>query len=164
MIFRLPNYLDGGPGLNVAPNGAAHEEPAVRFTPDGAVPGDRIVGILEAENGITIYPIQSPALTAYDDEPDRWIDVRWDLDSKMTQRYPARIRLNSLNEPGALAEIAETIALNDANIHNLNLTAAAPDVSSMVMDLEVWDLQHLTRTINQLRGKACVTDVVRVNG
>jgi hypothetical protein len=30
--------------------------------------------------GITIYPIQSPSLTAFDDQPDRWIDVRWDID------------------------------------------------------------------------------------
>ena len=35
----------------------------VRFAPDGgAVPGDRIVGILTPGEGITIYPIQSPAL------------------------------------------------------------------------------------------------------
>ncbi|WP_062234461.1 RelA/SpoT family protein [Aureimonas sp. N4] len=158
MVFRLPNHLEGGS------NGFTHGDLPVRFNPDGAVPGDRIIGILEPGQGITIFPIQSSALTAYDDVPDRWIDARWDLDAQMTQRYPARIKLCALNEPGALAEIAETIALNDANIHSLSLTATAPDVSSMVMDLEVWDLQHLTRTINQLRGKACVTDVVRVNG
>src|SRR4029077_5153637 len=35
----------------------------VRFAPNGgAVPGDRIVGILTPGEGITIYPIQSPAL------------------------------------------------------------------------------------------------------
>ena len=40
----------------------------VRFAPNGgAVPGDRIVGILTPGEGITIYPIQSPALTAFDD-------------------------------------------------------------------------------------------------
>ncbi|WP_062115937.1 RelA/SpoT family protein [Aureimonas sp. AU40] len=158
MVFRLPGHLDGGP------NGFSQGDVPVRFNSDGAVPGDRIVGILEPGQGITIYPIQSSALTAYDDVPDRWIDVRWDLDAEMTQRFPARVKLSALNEPGALAEIAETIALNDANIHALSMAATAPDVSSMVMDLEVWDLQHLTRTLNQLRGKPCVTDVVRVNG
>jgi guanosine-3',5'-bis(diphosphate) 3'-pyrophosphohydrolase len=52
----------------------------VRFAPEGAVPGDRIVGILHPGSGITIYPIQSPSLTAFDDQPERWIDVRWDID------------------------------------------------------------------------------------
>ena len=44
------------------------------------MPGDRIVGILTPGEGITIYPIQSPALTAFDDQPERWLDVRWDLE------------------------------------------------------------------------------------
>ena len=34
----------------------------VRFAPEGAVPGDRIVGIMQPGAGITIYPIQSPSL------------------------------------------------------------------------------------------------------
>ena len=54
----------------------------VRFAPEGAVPGDRIVGIMQPASGITIYPIQSPALTAFDDQPERWIDVRWDIDEE----------------------------------------------------------------------------------
>ena len=52
----------------------------VRFAPEGAVPGDRIVGIMQPGSGITIYPIQSPSLKAFDDQPERWIDVRWDID------------------------------------------------------------------------------------
>src|SRR5690242_7469148 len=38
----------------------------VRFSDAGAVPGDRIVGILNPGEGITIYPIQSPALSDYE--------------------------------------------------------------------------------------------------
>ena len=39
------------------------KDQSVRFAPDGgAVPGDRIVGIMTPGEGITIYPIQSPAL------------------------------------------------------------------------------------------------------
>ena len=37
----------------------------VRFAEEGAVPGDRIVGILQPGSGITIYPIQSAALAAF---------------------------------------------------------------------------------------------------
>ena len=32
----------------------------VSFAPNGAVPGDRIVGIMTPGKGITVYPIQSP--------------------------------------------------------------------------------------------------------
>ena len=47
----------------------------MRFAPNGgAVPGDRIVGILTPGEGITIYPIQSPALKDFEDTPERWLD------------------------------------------------------------------------------------------
>src|SRR5437667_253288 len=53
----------------------------VRFAPEGgAVPGDRIVGILTPGEGITIYPIQSQALKDFEDVPQRWLDVRWDIE------------------------------------------------------------------------------------
>ena len=166
MIFRVPGRSKAKPRSNgkAIPIRGAGEDMPVRFGPDGAVPGDRIVGIIEPGKGITIYPIQSPALTAYDDEPDRWVDVRWDIDEAMSERFPARIMLSAKNEPGSLAEIAETIAINDANIHNLSMIATAPDFTKMVIELEVWDIQHLTQTLRQLRAKSCVADVSRVNG
>lgn len=136
----------------------------VRFSPEGAVPGDRIVGILQPGAGITIYPIQSPALTAYDDQPERWIDVRWDIDEQMKERFPARISVTAINSPGSLSEIAQVTANNDANIHNLSMVRTAPDFTEMIMDIEVWDLKHLNRIISQLKESACVSDVRRVNG
>ncbi|WP_274424263.1 RelA/SpoT family protein [Chelativorans sp. YIM 93263] len=136
----------------------------VRFAPEGAVPGDRIVGILQPGSGITIYPIQSPSLTAYDDQSDRWIDVRWDIDENNTERFPARISVTAINEPGSLAEIAQTIASNDANIHNLSMARTAPDFTEMMFDLEVWDLKHLNRLISQLKEAVCVSNARRVNG
>ena len=163
LVFRVPEEVGDASLVQLPIRGAVGDLP-VRFGPDGAVPGDRIVGIFEPGKGITIYPIQSPALMDFDDSPNRWIDVRWDLDTETTARFPAKIRVVALNEPGTLAEIAETIALNDANIHNLSMTQTAPDLTTMVLDLEVWDLQHLTRTLNQLRAKTCVTDAIRVNG
>jgi hypothetical protein len=59
--------------------------------------------------GITIYPIQSPVLQRFDEQPERWIDVRWDLDEANKSRFMARIMINALNEPGTLAKLAQTI-------------------------------------------------------
>jgi len=136
----------------------------VSFAPEGAVPGDRIVGILQPGAGITIYPIQSPALTAFDDQPERWIDVRWDIDGATRERFPARISVVAINEPGSLANIAQAIAANDANIHMLSMLNTAPDFTEMMIDLEVWDLKHLNRLISQLREDDSVSDAKRVSG
>lgn len=136
----------------------------VRFAPEGAVPGDRIVGIMQPGSGITIYPIQSPSLTAFDDQPERWIDVRWDIDETTRERFPARISVTAINAPGSLAEIAQVVAANDANIHTLSMVRTAPDFTEMLIDLEVWDLKHLNRLISQLKENTIVSDAKRVNG
>ena len=136
----------------------------VRFAPEGAVPGDRIVGIMQPGSGITIYPIQSPSLTAFDDQPERWIDVRWDIDESNKERFPARVSVTAINAPGTLAEIAQVVAANDANIHTLSMVRTAPDFTEMLIDLEVWDLKHLNRLLSQLKASSAVSDVRRVNG
>src|ERR1700688_568885 len=87
----------------------------------GAVPGDRIVGIMTPGEGITIYPIQSGALKQFEDEPERWLDVRWEVEHKAPQRFPARLAGQSVNEPGPLAQITQVIAEHDGNIDNIKM-------------------------------------------
>jgi len=65
------------------------------------VPGTGSVAIVSPGEGITIYPIQSPALKDFEEEPERWLDVRWDVDDSTPQRFPARIRIDNVNEPAA---------------------------------------------------------------
>jgi RelA/SpoT family (p)ppGpp synthetase len=137
----------------------------VKFAPNGgAVPGDRIVGIVSPGEGITIYPIQSPALKDFEEEPERWLDVRWDVDESTPQRFPARIKIDNVNEPGSLAQVATVIAEHDGNIDNISMSRRSPDFTELIIDLEVYDLKHLSAIINQLRAKAVVARVERVNG
>src|SRR5580765_4904867 len=137
----------------------------VRFAPNGgAVPGDRIVGILIPGEGITIYPIQSPTLKEFEDTPERWLDVRWDTDERTPQRFPARIMVQSMNEPGTLAQIAQVIAEHDGNIDNIRMTRRSPDFTDCTIDLEVYDLKHLNAIIAQLRAKKVVAAADRVTG
>ncbi len=168
MLFQLPGRAPrnrrGGERDGAVPIRGVGGDLPVRFAPEGAVPGDRIVGIIQPGSGITIYPIQSPALTAFDDQPERWIDVRWDIDEATKERFPARISVTALNEPGSLAEIARVIAENDANIHTLSMVRTAPDFTDMLVDLEVWDLKHLNRLLSQLKENSAVSDAKRVNG
>ncbi len=137
----------------------------VRFALNGgAVPGDRIVGILTPGQGVTIYPIQSPALKDFEETPERWLDVQWDIDEASPQRFPARLAVQSVNEPGTLAQITQIIAGQGGNIDNIHMTRRSPDFTELTIDLEVYDLKHLTSIIAQLRAKAVVAKVERVNG
>ena len=137
----------------------------VRFAPKGgAVPGDRIVGILFPGEGVTVYPIQSPELQQFEDQPDRWLDVRWDVDEDNPERFPTQIRLTIINEPGSLAQIAQAIGENDGNIDNIKMIRRSDDCHELVIDLEVWNLKHLNALISQLKTKPVVSTVERVNG
>jgi guanosine-3',5'-bis(diphosphate) 3'-pyrophosphohydrolase len=147
------------------PIGGNNSELPVKFAPNGgAVPGDRIVGIVTPGEGITIYPIQSPALKDFEEEPERWLDVRWDIEDSVPQRFPARIKVENVNEPGALAQIATVIAEHDGNIDNISMQRRSPDFTETTIDLEVYDLKHLSAILAQLRAKAVVARVERVNG
>jgi guanosine-3',5'-bis(diphosphate) 3'-pyrophosphohydrolase len=160
--FKLPGADDETSPIPI--RGVSSDLP-VRFAPDGgAVPGDRIVGIMNPGEGITIYPIQSSALKEFEETPEHWLDVRWDVDDKTPHRFPARIAVQSVNEPGSLAQIAQVIAEHDGNIDNIRMTRQSPDFTSLTIDLEVYDLKHLTAIIAQLRAKPVVANAERVNG
>jgi RelA/SpoT family (p)ppGpp synthetase len=160
--FKVP---ETGENRAAIPIRGINTDLPVRFAPNGgAVPGDRIVGIMTAGEGITIYPIQSPALKEFEDQPERWLDVRWDVDEKMPQRFPARLAVQSVNEPGSLAQIAQVIAEHDGNIDNIRMSRQSPDFTEVTIDLEVYDLKHLTSIISQLRAKKVIAAAERVNG
>src|SRR5437762_88288 len=161
LIFRVP---DGKEASGAIPIRGVSGELPVRFAPNGgAVPGDRIVGIMTPGEGITIYPIQSPALKAFEDMPDNWLDVRWDVEEESPQRFPARIKVHSVNEPGTLAQVAQVIAEHDGNIDNVRMQRGSPDFTELLIDLEVYDLKHLNAIIAQLKAKEVVAKVERVN-
>jgi GTP pyrophosphokinase len=156
----------GGPssGGAIPIRGVAGDLP-VSFAPNGgAVPGDRIVGILTPGVGVTIYPIQSAGLAAFDNEPERWLDVRWDVEEGSNERFPARLTVESINEPGVLAQIAQVIADHDGNIDNVKMTRRTQDFTDIVIDLAVWDLKHLNAIVAELRAKRSVSRAERING
>ncbi|HVG52041.1 MAG TPA: RelA/SpoT AH/RIS domain-containing protein, partial [Xanthobacteraceae bacterium] len=163
VVFRDPEPDVSTASSSIPIRGIDSDLP-VRFAPNGgAVPGDRIVGIMTPGEAITIYPIQSPTLAGYEKTPDRWLDVRWDIDDN-SRRFPARIAVQSVNVPGSLAQIAQVIAEHDGNIDNIRMERKSPDFTSVTIDLEVYDLKHLTSIISQLRAKNVVSAVERVNG
>jgi GTP diphosphokinase / guanosine-3',5'-bis(diphosphate) 3'-diphosphatase len=160
--FKVPEKGDSGPAIPIR---GINSDLPVRFAPNGgAVPGDRIVGIMTPGEGITIYPIQSPALKEFEDQPERWLDVRWDVDEKQPQRFPAQLAVQSVNEPGSLAQIAQVIAEHDGNIDNIRMSRQSPDFTEVTIDLEVYNLKHLTSIISQLRAKKVIAAAERVNG
>jgi len=131
----------------------------------GAVPGERIVGIITPGEGITIYPIFAAALEKFDQEPERWVDLAWGV-AEEGQRFPARIAITLANEVGALAQVTQVIGDQGGNIDELTLHArhGIRDFFDLVILLEVFDIRHLNEIMNELKARSLVSDVNRVTG
>lgn len=132
----------------------------VIFEPGGAVPGDRIIGVMQPGQGIRIYQIHSPRLKEF--EHEGWIDVTWDVDPDMPGRFPARVSVTAVNAPGSLADIAKIIGEAGGNIDNVKMARKAADFTVMHIEVEVFDLVHLNQILAGLRARPTVATVERL--
>jgi len=130
-------------------------------SPEGVVPGDRMVGILGTDGVLSVYPIHSDALVKQHDEDVAWIDVLWDINTAADRVFGVAISMLAANKPGMLAQATATIASCEANIKNLALHMVSPDFYQLVFQLEVRDLVQLTDALTTLRHSAGLHKVQR---
>lgn len=144
--------------------------PIVGLTPGMAVhlsdcchplPGERIVGIKTAGKGIDIHTIDCEELAKMDDESDRWLDVKWQSSEQFPEMFTGQVKLVASNEMGALASITTVVAKTLGNISNLKLIEREQKFITMVIDIEVVDVRHLTNIITALRAIRIVSSVER---
>jgi len=123
----------------------------VAISPEGVVPGDRLIGILRPSEPIMIYPAHSDALASLYDSDVAWIDVRWDITGHEDRYHKVVISMLTVNKPGSLAQISGAIAAAEANIHNLVMRIVSPDFHKDIFELELRDLAQLTEVLNTLK-------------
>ena len=128
------------------------------------VPGDRIVGIFTPGAGIVIYPMDSPKLRDFDDQPERWSDIEWDTDENNGGMFIARATLVLLDEVGSLSSITSLIADYGGNIVNLQLQRNESNFCDVQMDMEVRDLKHLNQILSALQGLSVIAQLRRISG
>ncbi|MEG9862033.1 MAG: bifunctional (p)ppGpp synthetase/guanosine-3',5'-bis(diphosphate) 3'-pyrophosphohydrolase [Parvularculales bacterium] len=126
------------------------------------VPGDKIVGIVTPGRGLTVYPVDSSDLRVFDGDPERWIDISWNMFRSDDVLFTARLDLVIANEVGVLGAISTLIADYGGNISNLALTRRDNDFYGMVIDIDVKDVGHLNRIMSALKGLSKVNTVRRV--
>ncbi len=128
------------------------------------VRGDRIVGIRIPGRGAEIHTIDCTQLSSFDDHPDLWLDLRWTKDEEDEAFYTGRLRLDVINERGALAAIAATVSKAGGNISNLEIPERDPEFYVMLIDVEVRDAKHLSDVTRALRVSRVIGRADRVQG
>ncbi|MDB5531224.1 MAG: bifunctional (p)ppGpp synthetase/guanosine-3,5-bis(diphosphate) 3-pyrophosphohydrolase [Devosia sp.] len=157
--FRVPGGQKPGPRAKLAMRQLDfHTE--VQVSSEGVVPGDRLVGIMQPDMPMLVYPIHSDALNEMHDQDVAWVDVRWHPSSE-DKLYATVITMESVNKPGSLAQITSAIAACDANINNLVMRMISPDFHQMIFEIEVRDLAQLTDVLATLKRSPGLSSVQR---
>ncbi|MFQ5623205.1 MAG: ACT domain-containing protein, partial [Paracoccaceae bacterium] len=137
--------------------------PEQRFTRAACcqpVPGERIVGIAYRGKGVLVHAIDCPVLGEFEEQSDRWVDLRWN-----SGRYPpvhtVSMDITISNDAGVLGRICTLIGEHNANITDLVFTDRKPDFYRMIIDVNVRDVEHLINVQTALEADSDVTEVSR---
>jgi guanosine-3',5'-bis(diphosphate) 3'-pyrophosphohydrolase len=128
------------------------------------LPGDRIVGVLIPEKGIEVHVIDCARLAEYENQSDRWLDLRWRPKGDSDAMAVGRIHVTTANRRGALALLAKTVSDAQGNIINVKTLKRSPDFFDFEFDVEVEDNKRLTQIVAALRALAVVDSAERVKG
>ena len=128
------------------------------------VPGDRIVGILEPEEGLTVHTIDCQRLADFAEDDTVWQDLQWTPQAEQGAVAAARIRATIKNAPGVLGQVATIIGEAGGNILNLVMSHRQQDFFDVDIDMEVEDAKHATSIMAALRTNPSVDTVERARG
>ena len=110
------------------------------------LPGDDVIGFVTRGRGVTVHTVDcSHALMS---DPERRIDVEWDLKKKSTR--PVKVRVYCHDQQGMLASITGAITNCEANIVSASIMSTPDHRGVNNFELDVQDLAHLNRVINAL--------------
>ncbi len=115
------------------------------------LPGDRIVGIVANGRGVTIHKHACHTLEAFAATPERFLDVDWDYDHSAKGRHVGRIEVIAVDEPGALAGLANSIAKQEGAVANIRVVSRSADTCELLVDVEARDVRHLGTIVGALR-------------
>jgi len=124
------------------------------------VPGERIVGITYRGAGVVAHAIDCEVLANLGDQPDRWIDLRWN-DGRHAAVHPVTLQVTISNNAGVLGRVCTLIGEHGANISDLSFTDRKPDYFRILIEVDVSDAAHLHRILNALGAETDVAQVTR---
>lgn len=125
------------------------------------LPGERIVGIRQADGSVKVHTIFCEVLAEEDPPQDRWLDLKWrdqDDDATAFARLIATVR----NGLGVLSEIAGVIARYGVSIANIRIQNRSKEFVDFILDVEVKDTRQFTQMLAGLRASPNVIDADRI--
>ncbi|SHL62920.1 GTP pyrophosphokinase/guanosine-3',5'-bis(diphosphate) 3'-pyrophosphohydrolase [Roseovarius marisflavi] len=124
------------------------------------LPGERIVGITYRGRGVVIHAIDCETLSAYDDQPQRWLDLHWHNGTHPAV-YAVTLDITIGNDAGVMGRICTLIGEQKANISDLTFVDRKPDFYRLLIDVELRDAEHLHGVLSALDAETDVAAIER---
>lgn len=163
---RARTRIDGGKaGRLFVRGGGLTPGVSIHFAPCcSPVPGDRIVGIVQPGQGLTVHVIDCERLAEYQNQDDLWRDLQWTPQAERLGLGAAALKANIRNAPGVLGQACTIIGEAGGNILNLKMTHRREDFFEVLFEVEVTDARHATIIAAALRANPSVETVERTKG
>jgi GTP diphosphokinase / guanosine-3',5'-bis(diphosphate) 3'-diphosphatase len=124
------------------------------------LPGDSIVGFITRGRGVTVHT--SSCARAIDTDVERKIEVKWNTEGESKIKRHVKIKVLSLDEPGLLALMSQTITGCGINISSANIRTTKDKKAIALFDVEVSNTEQLQRVTSALESKKGVISVERI--
>ncbi len=122
------------------------------------VPGEELIGYVTRGRGISVHSVKCPNVEQLSYDPDRLVEVEWSR--RTSSVFPVYLLIETENQTGMLARLAEVIAREASNIRSCE---AGTDTGKglICMVVEVRDRRHLERIRQSIRSMKGVLAVRR---
>lgn len=123
------------------------------------IPGDPIVGILTAGEGLMVHIETCSRIRKQRRHPEKFVVVSW---AEETQgEFITQLTISAINQRGALAKLAQAIADANANIEDIEILERTPNHYLVSFKLYIANRRHLAGVIRNLRRIKTVIKVTR---
>ena len=107
-----------------------------------------------------MHAIDCERLSLYEEQPERWLDLRWH-DGSHPAVYGATLDLTVSNDRGVLGRICTLIGEAGANIADLNFIDRKPDFFRVLVSAEFRDVAQLHSLMLTLEAESNVAALSR---
>jgi len=126
------------------------------------IPGDEVMGILNAGHGMTIHQKQCHRLSRYlHKHPERCVAAKWE--DKLVGYFKTALRIEVINQRGVLAQLATALNKAEANIENINVENKDAEHHLLYLIISVRNRKHLAKIIRRVRAVKTVMRLARGN-
>ncbi len=124
------------------------------------IPGDGIIGLITRGRGVTVHRNDCPNIGPISTEPDRLLQVQWDLEGEPA--FTVRLRTRSKDRKYLLADISKAIGDAGSNIRS-SATRTEDDIAEQDFWIDVTNIRQLRRAITEVKRTEGVLEVRRVD-